>query len=139
MIRFIKIFFVFVLLVSFTDPYSIKRISDANFRYEFFTSTKEVKPKVAKVYFWFKGGAVHSATSGVSGQVLNGNFKKFYHSNQLAEEGNFKYGLKVGLIAYFNHQLSSDLQYHTYSYVYIWGGDHLPPYFRTQIPQRSSS
>lgn len=97
MIRFIKLFFVFVLLVSFTDPYSIKRISDANFRYEFYTSTKEVKPKAAKVYFWFKGGAVHSATSGVSGQVLNGNYKKFYHSNQLAEEGNFKYGLKVGL------------------------------------------
>lgn len=97
MIRFIKLFLVFVLLVSFTDPYSIKRISDANFRYEFYTSTKEVKPKAAKVYFWFKGGAVHSATSGVSGQVLNGNYKKFYHSNQLAEEGNFKYGLKVGL------------------------------------------
>lgn len=97
MIRFAKLFFVFVLLVSFTDPYSIKRISDANFRYEFYTSTKEVKPKATKVYFWFKGGAVHSATSGVSGQVLDGNYKKFYHSNQLAEEGNFKYGLKVGL------------------------------------------
>ena len=97
MIRFIKLFSVFVLLVSFSDPYSIKRISDANFRYEFYTSTKEIKPKASKMYFWFKGGAVHNATSGVSGQVLNGNFKKFYHSNQLAEEGNFKYGLKVGL------------------------------------------
>ena len=97
MIRSIKLFFVFILLVSFSDPYSIKRISDANFRYEFYTSTKEVKPKATKVYFWFKGGAVHSATSGVSGQVLNGNYKKLYHSNQLAEEGNFKYGLKVGL------------------------------------------
>ncbi len=97
MIRYIKIFILFVIVTSFTDPYSIKRISDANFRYEFYTSTKEIKPKPAKVYFWFKGGAIHSATSGVSGQLLNGNFKKFYHSNQLAEEGNYKNGLKVGL------------------------------------------
>jgi antitoxin component YwqK of YwqJK toxin-antitoxin module len=97
MLRFIKFFILFVLVTSFTDPYSIKRISDMNFRYEFYTSTKEIKPKSARVYFWFKGGTIHSATSGVSGQLLNGSFKKFYHSNQLAEEGKYKNGLKVGL------------------------------------------
>lgn len=97
MIRLIKLFFLFGLVVAFTDPYSIKRISDANFRYEFYTSTKEIKPKTSKIYFWFKGGAIHNAKAGVSGQLLDGNFKKFYHSNQLAEEGNFKKGLKIGL------------------------------------------
>ena len=86
----------FVLLAA-TDPYSIKRISDKNFRYEFYTINKSISIKHNREYFWFKGGLIHKAEGGISGQLLHGEFKKFYHSNQLAEEGNFKYGLKVGL------------------------------------------
>lgn len=93
-----NIFITFCLIfVSFQDPYSIKRISDKNFRYEFFTITKKINPKRNKTYFWFKGGLIHQAEFGIAGEVLNGSFKKYFHSNQLAEQGEFNKGLKIGL------------------------------------------
>ncbi|MEP6931848.1 MAG: hypothetical protein ABI850_17635 [Flavobacterium sp.] len=91
------LFFFSLFLVAFSDPYAIKRISDANFRYEFYTTDKKIKIKDHKVYFWFKGGAIHSAESGIAGTLLDDKFVKMYHSNQLAEQGQFKEGLKVGL------------------------------------------
>ncbi|EOG6896211.1 conserved hypothetical protein [Flavobacterium psychrophilum] len=85
------------LLLSFSDPYTIKRISDANFRYEFYTTNKKIKAKDNKIYYWFKGGLIHNTQSGMSGQLLQDKFIKMYHSNQLAEQGVFKKGLKVSL------------------------------------------
>lgn len=104
------------LLISFTnDPYSLKRISDKNFRYEFYTLKKEVKPKNNKEYFWFKGGLIHNAQSGIAGELLHGEFKKFYHSNQLAEQGKFKKGLRIGLWKtwYENGKLASVVNWST--------------------------
>lgn len=85
------------VLIAATDPYTIKRISDKDFRYEFYTIDKDITIKHHKTYFWFKGGLIHKAEGGVSGQLLHGEFKKHFHSNQLAEQGTFKKGLKVGL------------------------------------------
>ena len=85
------------LLCSFSDPYAIKRISDKDFRYEFYTTAKKIKPNTAKTYFWFKGGLIHEAQGGIAGDLLNDKFTKMYHSNQLAEQGQFKDGLRVGL------------------------------------------
>ncbi len=82
--------------MSFSDPYSIKRISDKDFRYEFYTTSKVIKPKSDKIYYWFKGGMIHNTQSGMAGELLNDKFVKMYHSNQLAEQGFFKKGLKVG-------------------------------------------
>ncbi|WP_264566845.1 toxin-antitoxin system YwqK family antitoxin [Flavobacterium sp. N3904] len=90
-------FFIALFLVSFSDPYSIKRISDADFRYEFYITKKTLTPKANKVYYWFKGGAIHSAQGDFGGELLNDVFLKTYHSNQIAEKGNFKNGLKVGI------------------------------------------
>jgi hypothetical protein len=90
-------FFIVFLLVSFSDPYSIKRISDSNFRYEFYVTDKSITPKPNKVYYWFKGGAIHNAQGGFGGDLLNEVFLKTYHSNQIAEKGNFKNGLKIGV------------------------------------------
>lgn len=98
--KVVPVFFLFFLslfLVAFSDPYTIKRISDANFRYEFYTTDKKIKVKEHKVYYWFKGGAIHSAESGIAGTLLDDKFIKMYHSNQLAEQGQFKEGLKIGL------------------------------------------
>ncbi len=92
----ILLLFFGLLLVSFSDPYSVKRISDADFRYEFYTTQKDFKPKINKTYFWFKGGAIHNAQSGIVGELLNGKYTKMYHSNQLAEQGFFRKGLKKG-------------------------------------------
>jgi len=85
------------VLIAATDPYTIKRISDKDFRYEFYTIKKEISIKHHKTYFWFKGGLIHMTEGCVSGQLLHREFKKYYHSNQLAEQGIFKKGLKVGL------------------------------------------
>ena len=93
-LSFVVVFFV---LVSFSDPYSIKRISDIDFRYEFYTTNKKVNVSRDKVYYWFKGGAIHNSESGFSGELLDGDFVKMFHSNQLAEQGTFSNGLKVGL------------------------------------------
>lgn len=113
-----------LLLVSFSDPYTIKRISDANFRYEFYTTNKQITPKANKIYFWFKGGLIHSAQSGIAGNLLNEKFIKMYHSNQLAEQGEFRNGLKVGLwktwhengivqtTQYWNNGLKTGIFYH---------------------------
>lgn len=84
-------------MLSFADPYSIKRISDKNFRYEFYTTEKKINPKQNKTYSWFKGGLIHEAQGGIAGDLLNDKFIKMYHSNQLAEQGQFKSGLRVGL------------------------------------------
>jgi antitoxin component YwqK of YwqJK toxin-antitoxin module len=86
-----------LLFMSFSDPYTIKRISDANFRYEFYTTSKTIKPKENKIYYWFKGGLIHNTQSGMTGELLQDKFVKMYHSNQLAEQGTFKKGLKTGL------------------------------------------
>jgi hypothetical protein len=86
-----------LFLLSFSDPYTIKRISDANFRYEFYTTQKKIKPKTNRIYYWFKGGLIHNAESGIAGELLHDKFIKMYHNNQLAEEGRFRKGLKTGL------------------------------------------
>ncbi|WP_157813379.1 toxin-antitoxin system YwqK family antitoxin [Flavobacterium sp. 5] len=94
--RFIMFFLAFIL-ISFTDPYAIKRISDKDFRYEFYTTNKKINTKENKTYYWFKGGLIHSSQAGMTGELLHDKFTKMYHSNQLAEQGIFKNGLKVGI------------------------------------------
>jgi antitoxin component YwqK of YwqJK toxin-antitoxin module len=84
-------------MLSFTQPIYKKKITDLEFRYEFFTTTKAVEAKTDRFYFWFKAGAIHSSEFGVSGELLHGAFEKFYLNNQLAEKGKFKNGLKEGL------------------------------------------
>lgn len=84
------------LLMSFGDPYTIKRISDKDFRYEFYTIDKKIKPNKKYVYSWFKGGLIHEAQGGIAGDLLNDKFTKMYHNNQLAEQGQFRNGLRVG-------------------------------------------
>lgn len=78
------------------DPMRIKRFSDSNFRYEFYVTDKNVVPKTDKIYYWFKGGAVHHSQSGFGGHLLDGKFTKAFHSNNIAEQGEFKTGLKIG-------------------------------------------
>jgi hypothetical protein len=86
-----------VLLIGSNDPTNVKRFSDSNFRYEFSVTEKTVIPRSGTIYYWFKGGAVHHAQSGVGGQLLDGRYTKAYHSNNIAEQGNFKVGLKAGI------------------------------------------
>ena len=86
-----------LFLQSFSDPYTMKRISDKEFRYEFYTTDKKVKAKDNKIYYWFKGGLIHNAQAGFVGELLDDKFVKTYNSNQIAEQGTFRKGLKIGL------------------------------------------
>lgn len=96
MYNFWLIINVFLLFPS-SETSLKKRISDVNFRYEFYTTDKSVYPEPEKQYYWFKGGAIHNSEFGTAGELLHKEYRKFYHSNQLAEAGKFKNGLKVGL------------------------------------------
>jgi len=84
------------LLLSFSDVSLKKRIADAHYRYEFYTTNKVVSAKPERSYYWFKGGAIHNSEQGMAGELLHNDFLKFYHSNQLAEAGEYKNGLKEG-------------------------------------------
>ncbi|MCO6147924.1 toxin-antitoxin system YwqK family antitoxin [Flavobacterium sp. NRK1] len=88
----LSVFFLF----SFSETSLKKRISDADFRYEFYTTDKTLSPKPERQYYWFKGGAIHNSEYGLAGELLHKDFFKFYHSNQLAETGKYNNGLKEG-------------------------------------------
>lgn len=99
--KFSIIFFLTTLAMasqSFRDPYINlkKKITDKQFRYEFYTTDKKVTPRLDISYYWFKGGAIHTTEQGVAGELLNEQFDKFFLNNQLAEKGKFKNGRKVG-------------------------------------------
>jgi len=88
---------VLIFLSSFQNPELPKRIYDKEFKYEFYTVTKKIKPHKNKKYYWFKGGKIHNSEYGTTDELLNGKYIKFYLTNQLAEQGIFKKGLKKGL------------------------------------------
>ncbi len=85
------------LLFSFQEPKVKKRITDTSFKYEFYVTDKETEIKSDRIYYWFKGGAIHNSEYGISGELLDDTFDKFYLNNQLAEQGSFNRGLKHGL------------------------------------------
>lgn len=77
---------------SFSDR---KVISDDNFNYTFHTTNKEIsKFNLRKEYYWYKSGKIHSSFGNVAGHILDGNFKKTFKNNEIAEQGNFHKGLK---------------------------------------------
>ena len=102
---FLLLFFS-LFLVSFSDPYAIKRISDANFRYEFYTTDKKIKVKDHKIYYWFKGGAIHSAESGIAGTLLDDKFVIFINEDSFVAQTildiNDINELKMNIVRYSN-------------------------------------
>jgi MORN repeat variant len=100
-------------LLSFNDPYLKKRITDKEFRYEFYTTISKTRPRANVMYYWFKAGSIHNTQEGISGELLHDAFDKFYLNNQLAEKGRFKKGKKVGTWRtwFENGMLSSEIEY----------------------------
>ncbi|MDD2987159.1 hypothetical protein [Flavobacterium sp.] len=90
------VLFLTAMLSSFKDPIQKKKITDVNFRYEFFTSSKKTNIQQGRIYYWFKAGAIHTTENGSAGELLHSGFEKFYLDNQLAEKGSFSYGQKEG-------------------------------------------
>jgi hypothetical protein len=95
--KFLCVTFFIFLRFSGQELYQKKKVSDAHFRYEFYVTEEKAWIEKDKIYYWFKGGLIHQAESGVGGSLLNGNFIKYYNSNQISEQGSFELGLKIGL------------------------------------------
>jgi len=93
-------FTIFIIIFSFslffTNKDSHRRvISDSEYNYTFYTLSKEVKSKkLTKYYYWYKSGEIHISQGASSGNILHGEYIKSYKSNNLAEKGVFKNGLR---------------------------------------------
>lgn len=106
-LKTISIFFS-IFILGYQNPDLPKRIYDKEFKHEFFVIVKKINPSKNKKYYWFKGGKIHNSEFGATNELLNGKYIKFYLTNQLAEQGFFKNGLKKGIwkVWYENGTLS---------------------------------
>jgi len=96
--RGISALLVFFLLLSFKSNLQKKIIREGRFDIECYVYLKKVKDFDSnKEYFWFKAGSIHNSVANAGGLVLHKKYTKHYRSNQLAEQGEFNYGLKDGL------------------------------------------
>ena len=66
-----------------------------------------------KIYYWFKSGEIHHSVSSIGGFALHSSYIKHYKSNQLAEQGEFDYGLKNGIWKewYENGQIKQTIEW----------------------------
>jgi len=79
------------------DKIQKKVIRDANFDTHFYVFIDEKKTDRDAYYYWYKSGEIHESFGDAAGNLLHLEYTQFYSGNQLAEKGNFDYGLKVGL------------------------------------------
>lgn len=80
-----------------SDDIQKKIIRSQGFDIECYVSLKKEKSfHNEKVYYWFKSGAIHNSLAASGGLLLHSSFTKHYKSNQLAEKGEFHYGVKNG-------------------------------------------
>jgi len=93
------IIFTLIFNYSFSQDYSeLRHIQNDSFRIDFYVSTdhKKLRHKDTVIYGWYKSKKVMFTQGQSGGDILNGSYKKYYRSGQLAENGVYKFGLKVG-------------------------------------------
>lgn len=91
------VFFIFLLTSFSAGDLQYREIRNEKFKIEFYVSLeKKGGYDHEKRYYWYKSGEIHSSVGEIGGDVLEGKFMKYYKTNQLAEKGDFKNGLKVG-------------------------------------------
>lgn len=83
--------------LAFTSDLQKIKVQEGDFNIEFYVSLKKKKFEDNKMYYWYKSGAVHKSISNAAGTLLQGQYLKYYRSNQLAEKGVFNLGLKTGV------------------------------------------
>lgn len=86
-----------VLFMSVSSDTQRKFIRDGDYDIVCHVALKQVNNyQNGRLYYWFKTGEIHTSISNAGGLVLHEEYSKFYRSKQLAEKGNFNYGLKDG-------------------------------------------
>lgn len=94
--RPIIILLILITCFSITSDIQKKIIRQDGFDIECYVYLKAIdNTKKGRNYYWFKSGQVHQSNSSSGGLVLHNSFKKYYRSKQIAEIGNFEYGLKT--------------------------------------------
>ena len=80
------------------DFEALRHCKSEEFKYDFYVLLKErnLRFKDTVFYSWFRAQKIHHTQGQVGGDILDGPFYKYYHSGQLAEQGQYKSGLKVG-------------------------------------------
>lgn len=71
-------------------------ISNSEYKEQFFISEKKPRVKSNVFYYWLKSQEIQLTKSGYAGSLLDGEYTKYYQTNQLAEKGSFNNGLKKG-------------------------------------------
>ncbi len=74
-----------------------KVINDKGGREIVYVTDKTPEPKGKRMYHWYKSRKVHTSQNNYAGELLDGEYLKYYPDSQLAEKGVFKNGLKVSV------------------------------------------
>lgn len=97
---FSLIFFLFSITSLVGQELSQKRlVKTDSFKLEFYVVEKQKvysRLNDSLHYHWYKSQKMYITQGGVDGEVINGVFKKFYLTGQLAEKGQLYFGLKQG-------------------------------------------
>ncbi|TGV00248.1 toxin-antitoxin system YwqK family antitoxin [Flavivirga rizhaonensis] len=95
--RIIGIIICSVMCFAFSTDVQRKVIRDNGFDIECYVAQEKLSSfNKGKTYYWFKSGQIHQSVSTSGGLVLHKKYSKYYQSNQLAEQGEFSLGLKIG-------------------------------------------
>ena len=95
--RIIGIIICATLCFAFSADVQRKVIRDNGFDIECYVALeKRTNFNKNKTYYWFKAGQIHQSVSTSGGLVLHKAYSKYYQSKQLAEQGAFSFGLKIG-------------------------------------------
>lgn len=101
MVRVLPLFFFLLIYNASTcQELSLKRlVKTDSFKLEFYVAEgQKVYNHVndSLYYHWYKTQKMYVTQGGIDGEVINGAFKKFYLTGQLAEKGSLYYGVKQG-------------------------------------------
>ncbi|MAY21684.1 MAG: hypothetical protein CMC74_02790 [Flavobacteriaceae bacterium] len=87
-----------ILLVGFIGGQLEKKvIRTKEYDIHFYVLNETVDFEKDKMYHWYKSGEIHNSFGAPAGKLLHKEFLKYYADSQLAEKGEFYYGLKNGL------------------------------------------
>ncbi len=80
------------------------QLADSLYDYRFTVlAVSEEKPELEKTYTWYMKNSILVTQGNYSGKLLHGTYTKYYcKTNQLAEKGDYKYGLKEGIWSEWN-------------------------------------
>lgn len=94
---YLAVIFIFIAGFSVNIQKRYIRTQDSDIHFYVIIADKKRVWDIDKEYCWYKSGEIHCSYGDAAGNLLHGEYIKYYFNNQLAEKGNFHYGLKKGV------------------------------------------